>query len=154
MLKKLFGKQNPYAKRTLLVENCASFSDSAKSNAYFFLVQLFTRVHKRNIDATRNMPTLTEWYELFQNLKPEFFEKEFSAFCNQNNIPETDKERTKKECLELLFTIKGLIKDSLKNGWDLWFTSDFDEQESMQKKKMKALEEICRARYETSIQKS
>lgn len=144
----LFGKQNPYAKRILFVEDCITFSDSAKSDAYMFLVQLFTSVHHRNLDTTKDMPTLTEWYELFQNLKPEFFEREFKQFCKENDLVKDETERIKKECLELLFTIKDIVKSSRDHEWELWFTSEYNEEGKFEERQIKALEKKCREMYE------
>lgn len=132
---KLFGEQNIYAPRILLVEGCAHFSEDARSNAYFFLRYLFLQIHHLDLDETKASPTLAQWHELYQALKAPFFEKAFTEFCEKEYILPVDQERTRRECLELLFAIKDLVKTCIEKDWDLWLESGYSETESNKKQK-------------------
>lgn len=146
---KLFGEQNRYAPRILLVEGCAYFSEDARSNAYFFLRHLFLQVHHLDLDETKESPTLTQWHELYQTLKPTFFEKAFTEFCAKEHILLVDQERTRRECLELLFAIKDLVKTCIEKDWDLWFESGYSETSS--NKKRRELIKECLRMYQENI---
>lgn len=138
----LFGEQNPYAPRILFVKDCIRFSDSARSNAYIFLKQLFLKVRHQDLEKMKTMPKLEEWIELYNALVPTFFEKEFMLFCREEGVSEQDQERVRNECLELLFSIKDLIKNCREKGWDLWFSSEFQNTD-LEKKQRKLLAEKC-----------
>lgn len=146
---KLFGEQNPYAPRILLIEGCAHLSEDARSNAYFFLRYLFLQVHHLDLDKTKESPTLTQWHELYQALKPTFFEEEFSSFCTHERFSANDQERIHKECLKLLFEIKDLVKTCVEKDWDLWFESGYSDTSN--NKKQKELLKECLKMYQENI---
>lgn len=140
---KLFGRNTLFAPSTLFVEDCHGYGDSAKGNGYAFLQHLYHKVHDTDLSGLNAMPTNEQWYTMFQALKPDFIEAEFvTFFANEHIREEEERKDARKESLELLHIIKGLLKECLDRKWELWFTCEFQTVD-VEMKRRKALEKEC-----------
>lgn len=141
----LFGTTNPIYPQPLFVSECDGYSETAKGMDYLFLKRLFSRVQGKELDGLNVMPTTEEWHAFYKHLEPDFVRGEFKAFFDEEGVPEHARSEAEKECLHLLFIVRGLLKGCLKNEWDLWFYSEFQTTDIEEKQKKLLAKECAEA---------
>ncbi|MBM3204811.1 hypothetical protein FJZ48_02420 [Candidatus Uhrbacteria bacterium] len=135
--------------KRFFIPECDGYSESARDLDYRFLAHLFQAVNNKELDDVEIMPTTEQWKQFFLELKSDFVEKEFQAFCEEQRIPKEEQEALKTFCLKLLFIVRDFLRTCLQRGWELHFESEYWNREDSDRRKKQHQKQLIQALVET-----
>lgn len=112
-----------------LIRDTSGYSESARDTDFRFFHQAFQVVMGIDLDESKVRITTEQWKTFFQALKPDFVEQQFKEFFQDQVIQEDRQENEKRACLNLLYTVRDLLRTCLQRGWDLAFMSELWEKD-------------------------